>query len=123
MKIQLCFTVGTKEQNEVIIDKLKKLKEAYEECDYTVHSCHLPLHIVKEKGFDETICNALADIFGDKYICEVKADNFKDAMANMLEYRYNTATKVDKLIIVSEEKVSNIAYELKIFTDGKVMTI
>jgi hypothetical protein len=126
MKIQLCFSAKTKGQSEVILEKLKKLKQQLDKeysGTYTVHSCHLTKKIVADKGFDPTIVNGFTDIFGDKYICEVTADTFDEAMKEMNNYRRKTALKVDRLIILSDEAVSNIALELELFTNKTVMYI
>jgi hypothetical protein len=125
MKLQLCFSAKTKEQSDIVLGKLKSLKEKLDEQygEYTVHSCHLTKKIVLEKGFDTTIVDGFAEIFGDKYHCEVTANNFEDAMKEMNSYRIATSKKVDRLVILSTEQVSNVALELQYFTDNKVICI
>lgn len=126
MEIQICFSVGSKEENIIILKKLKALKQKLDKqysCNYTIHSCHLPKKIVYEKGFDPSIADGLERIFGNKYHCEVKATSFEEAMQKMDEYRISTAKKVDRLIIVANQPVSNIAVELQYFTSFEVMCI
>lgn len=127
MKVQLCFTVPKEtEKVDVIISKMNELKTVLDNDygdGYTVHSCHLPRAIVEAKNFDTRICLAFETIFGDKYVNEVKATDFDGAMLNMNAYRVKTSKKVDKLIILESEKVSNVALELRYFTDNRVMVI
>lgn len=123
-KIQLCFSAKTEEESKKIVKKMIKLKETLDKeygDEYTIHSCHLTPEIVKEKGFSPTIVNAFVTIFGNKYICEVTAHSFDDAMAHMDEYRRKTAEKVDKLIILAESEVSNVKLELEYFSNKKVI--
>jgi hypothetical protein len=46
-----------------------------------------------------------------------------EAMKEMNNYRRKTALKVDRLIILSDGAVSNIALELELFTNKTVMYI
>lgn len=121
--VQVCFTVGTEEENNVIIEKLKAMKDQLEKQygeAYIVESCHLPRKIVEEKGFSTQIVDAFDEIFGDKYACQVHADTFEEAMKNMDKYREALSLKADKLFIVSEQKINGVALELNLFTHNKV---
>jgi hypothetical protein len=125
-RIQLCFRVGGEEENKAILKKLRNLKSEFDivyKGEYCVHSCHLPRELALEKGLSTTIADGLKEIFGDKYRCEVTAYNFSEAMINMNSYRIETAKKVNKLVVVSDQAVSNIALELQYFTENRVTCI
>lgn len=125
MKIQFCFSVN-KDGNEEIIRKMKEIKEKLEKEygeEYEILSCHLPRKILEEKNFSTEIADAFEDIFGDKYKCQVKADTFEEAMKNINSYRIKTSQCVDRLFILSNSSVSNIALELEYFTNKKIMYI
>lgn len=122
----MCFSIKDKEQNKIILTKLRNLKTKLDnkyKGEYTIHSCHLPKKIVLEKGFDQTISNGFVDIFGDKYCCEVTGETFEQAMKEMNTYRIATAQKVDRLIVISDQPISNISLELEYFTNKKIMCI
>ena len=69
-KIQICVSAKTKEETEKAVSKILKLKDELDELygnNYTVHSCLLPKHILKEMGFDSTLVDTLINTFRDKY--------------------------------------------------------
>lgn len=122
MRIQVCFQVKDEAHNAYVIEKLKALKETLNNND-VIMSCHLPKTIVESKGWSTEMCDALKDIFGKQYLCMVYADNFDDVMANMDVYRRETALKADKIFIIGEQSVKNIALEIQYFTNNKVQFI
>lgn len=121
-KIQLCFRVADVEHNTMVIEKLKEVKDKLENAGqpYKVLSCHLNKEIITGKGWDDSIINALHDTFGDKYENRCEATTFEEAMANMNEYRTKVATDVDKIFIVGEQSVGNIALEVELFTQKQI---
>lgn len=124
MKIQFCFSV--EKDNKEIIRKMSEIKDKLEteyNGDYEILSCHLPRKIIEEKNFSTEIIDAFENIFGSKYKCQVEADTFNEAIKNLDSYRIKTAQMADRLFILSNEKVTNIALELEYFTNKKVMYI
>ena len=126
-KIQICASAKTKEETEKAVSKIIKLKDELDELygkDYTVHSCLLPKHILKEMGFDSTLVDALINTFGDKYSTELENEESFDSCCKKLdEYRLKLSKKVDRLVIVSTTPLSKVAYELELFTENKVKVI
>ena len=51
MIIQVCFSLKGELTLEMVEQKLLQLKNELEGSDYTIHSCFLPAHFYKEKGF------------------------------------------------------------------------
>lgn len=121
--IQVSFVTGTEEENNIIISKLQKMKnnldEKYGE-EYIVESCHLPRRIVEAKGFSTQIVDAFEDIFGEKYLNQVTADTFEEAMENMDKYRTELSLKANLLFIISHQKINGVAIELEKFTNNKI---
>lgn len=121
--IQVSFVTGTEEENNIIISKLQKMKnnldEKYGE-EYIVESCHLPRRIVEAKGISTQIVDAFEDIFGKKYLSQVSADTFEEAMENMDKYRTELSLKANLLFIISHQKINGVAIELEKFTNNKI---
>lgn len=122
--IQVSFVTGTEEENNIIISKLQKMKnkldEEYGE-EYIVESCHLPRRIVEAKGcFSTQIVDAFENIFGEKYLNQVTADTFEEAMENMDKYRTELALKANLLFIISDQKINGVGIELEKFTNNKI---
>lgn len=122
MKIQVCFQVKDEVHNAEVKEKLKALKSTLNDTDI-VMSCHLPKEIVESKGWSTEMCDALKDIFGSQYLCMVYADTFDEAMSNMDEFRRKTALQADKIFVIGEQSVKNIALEIQYFTNNKVQFI
>ena len=92
--------------------------------NYTVHSCLLPKHILKEKGFDSRLVDSLIKTFGDKYSTELENEGSFDSCCKKIdEYRLKLSKKVDRLVIISSIPLSKVAYELELFTENKVKVI
>ena len=127
MKIQICASAKTKEETEKAVSKILKLKDELDKLygnNYTVHSCLLPKHILKEMGFDSTLVDALINTFGDKYSTELENEESFDSCCKKLdEYRLKLSKKVDRLVIISTTPLSKVAYELELFTENKVKVI
>ena len=127
MKIQICASAKTKEETEKAVSKILKLKDELDKLygnNYTVHSCLLPKHILKEMGFDSTLVDALINTFGDKYSTELEnEESFDSCCKNLDMYRLKLSKKVDRLVIISTTPLSKVAYELELFTENKVKVI
>ena len=46
---------------------------------------------------------------------------FNDAMGNLGRHRQELSEKADKLVIITENDMTNVSLELSLFTDGKVI--
>ena len=127
MKIQICASAKTKEETEKAVIKIQKLKGELESMygnNYTLHSCLLPKHILKERGFDSTLVDTLINTFGDRYSTELENEkDFNTAIPKLDNYRKELSKKVDRLIIVSSTPLSKVALELQLFTENKVRVI
>lgn len=66
------------------------------------------------------MCEYLEDIFGYKYKCMVTGKTFETAIKEMNTYRSNTAKLADKIVIIEEQSISNIALEVELFTNNKI---
>lgn len=122
MRIQVCFQVKDEAHNAEVKEKLKALKATLNNGDI-VMSCHLPKSIVEAKGWSTEMCDALTEIFGNQYLCMVYADTFDEAMDKMNVYRRETALKADKIFVIGEQSVKNIALEIQYFTNNRVQFI
>ena len=121
--IQVSFTTGTEEENNIIINKLQQMKNKLDEKygdEYIVESCHLPRKIVEEKGISTQIVDAFDNIFGDKYLNQVPANTFEESMKNMDKYRTDLSSKADLLFIISDQKINGVAIELEKFSNNKI---
>ena len=64
------------------------------------------------------------DIFGDKYVCELESEtDFHTAMANLNKYREALAKKADNLVVLSSDTITNVALEVQLFTDNRVIVL
>lgn len=126
--IQICFTLKTGLTSETILEKMKllkaKLDNLYGEHCYECRSCHLSRKLCIEKGFATDVPDIFDAVFGDDYVCELHSEtNFADAMTRINDYRQNLAKKADKLIILNNESIGNVALELEMFTQNRVMIL
>lgn len=123
--VQICFSL----KNGLTIDMLKtkltdlksKLNDIYKDTGYEVRSCHLTKALCIQKGFDTAVPDLFDEIFGDKYHCELTEDSFTDAMSNIEQHRRELSENADKLVIISENDMTNVSLELSLFTNGKVI--
>lgn len=120
--VQLCFRVGNKAHNDMVVEQLKVVHNELEGLGelYVVKSCHLNRAIVEAKGFSTETVDALEGIFGEKYVNCCEATNFEDAMQEMDKYRTKLASEADRIFVIGEQSVGNIALEVELFTRGKV---
>lgn len=126
--VQICFSLKTGLTLSDIKNKLIMLKEQldaiYGEGGYECRSCHLSRTLCINKGFTTDIPDMFDDIFGNQYICELKDEtNFDTAMSKINDYRKQLAMKADKLVILNGENITNVALELELFTQHRVMIL
>lgn len=124
--IQLCFSLKTGLTMETLKTKMKmvktKLDEMYGEHCYEVHSCHLSKQLCLEKGFSTEVPDLFFEIFENDYICELANESkFEEAMKKINDYRLELSKKATNLIILANENVTNVAFELELFTKNRVM--
>lgn len=119
MRIQVCFQVKDEEHNNQVIEKLKELKGKIAPED-TIISCHLPKCIVEEKGWSTMMVDALNSIFENQYISLVNAENFDEAMSKMNDYRKEASQIADKIYVIGEQSIANIALEIEMFTNKNI---
>lgn len=101
-----------------------KLDNLYGEHCYECRSCHLSRKLCIEKGFATDVPDIFDAVFGDDYVCELHSEtNFADAMTRINDYRQNLAKKADKLVILNNENIGNVALELEMFTQNRVMIL
>lgn len=125
--IQVCFSL----KNDVSLTEIKtkmlelktKLDEEYGNGNYEVRSCHLTHQLCIEKGFDTDVPDMFAEIYNDAYVCELTENTFNEAMANINKHREELSKKADRLVILSGEAVTNVALELKLFTQNRVIVL
>lgn len=125
--IQVCFTL----KNGVTMDSIKeKLKEAKRKLDiiypngYLVKSCHLNRDICKEQGFSTEVHDVFDEIFGNGgYECELTEKTLADAKIKMNYHRQKLSMEADKLIVLSETELTNVALEIELFTENRMMII
>jgi len=117
MVIQLCFQIKDAEHNAMVIKKLKEIKK---DETYKFISCHMPRHIVETKGWSTEMIDALEEIFGAQYECLIKDSTFEEAINNINTYRTEAAKKADKILIIGEQSIANIALEIELFTQSRV---
>lgn len=126
--VQICFTLKTGLTMEEISKKLKELKDKldneYGEGNYLCKSCHLTKKLCLEKNFSTDIPDIFEEIFGDNYVSMLKyEENYDEAISNLPLQRIRLSSETDKLIILSDERVSNVALELELFTKKKVVIL
>lgn len=123
--VQICFSLKNGLTIEMLKAKLIKLKsqldDIYQDTGYELHSCHLTKELCVQKGFDTSVPDLFAEIFGDIYHCELTEETFDDAMRNLGRHRQALSERADKLVIIVENDMTNIALALSLFTDGKVI--
>ena len=124
--IQICFSLKTGMSIQEISDRLVSLKEKldaiYGRGAYECRSCHLAKHLCIEKGFSTEVPDMLAEVFGNQYVCELESEpTFQSAMANINDHRKQLAVIADKLVILSGETITNVALELSLFTQNRVI--
>lgn len=126
--VQICFSLKTGLTLSDIKNKLIMLKEQldaiYGKDGYECRSCHLSRTLCINKGFTTDIPDMFNDIFGNQYICELKDEtNFDTAMSKINDYRKQLSMKADKLVILNGENITNVALELELFTQHRVMVL
>lgn len=125
--VQICFSLKNGLTVETLKTKLTELKsqldDVYQDTGYELHSCHLTKNLCIQKGFDTSVPDLFAEIFGDIYRCELTEETFDDAMSNLGRHRRELSEKADKLVIIAENDTTNVSLELSLFTDGKIILI
>lgn len=126
--VQICFSLKTGLTLSDIKNKLITLKEQldaiYGEDGYECRSCHLSRTLCINKGFATDVPDMFNDIFGNQYVCELKDEiDFDTAMSKINDYRKQLAMKADKLVILNGENITNVALELELFTQHRVMIL
>lgn len=123
--VQICFSLKNGLTVETLKTKLTELKsqldDVYQDTGYELHSCHLTKNLCVQKGFETSVPDLFAEIFGDIYHCELTEETFDDAMRNLGRHRQELSEKADKLVIIAENDATNISLELSLFTDGKII--
>lgn len=126
--IQICFSLKTGLTPAVIQTKMLELKEKldsiYGKHNYECRSCHLSRTLCLDKGLPTDVPDIFDNVFGNDYVCELhKETDFATAIGNINEYRKQLAAKADKLVILNNENVNNVALELELFTQNRVMIL
>ena len=126
--IQICFTLKTGLTSKMIQEKMielkKKLDAIYGEHCYECRSCHLSRILCIDKGLPTDVPDIFDTVFGDDYICELHSETrFADAMTRIEDYRKGLAKKADKLVILNNESIGNVALELELFTNNRVIIL
>ena len=126
--IQICFSLKTGLTIEDIKSRLTELKEkldnTYGKEAYKCHSCHLSKTLCEQKGFGTEVPDMFKGIFGQQYVCELESEtDFDTAISKINDYRAQLAQKADKLVILSSETVTNVALELELFTQNRVIVM
>lgn len=111
MKIQLCFQVKDYPHNEMVVEKLKAIKNAYPTDTFV--SCHLTKGICEKQGLDTFISDSLVEIFGEKYQSLVTAEDFNQAIAEMELYRTKASEISDRAIFILEPSFHGLLSEIK----------
>ena len=126
--IQVCFTLKNGLlDNDTLKLKMENLKKRlvskYGDNGFEVRSCHLSREICIEKDFPTTVPDMFKEIFSDSYICELTETTYDEAMANIMTHRSELSCKADELVIIEADPVSNVALELDLFTQGRVIIL
>lgn len=125
--IQICFSLKKGLTRDELKSKLTKLKSEldslYPDTGYELRSCHLSRKLCIEKCYDTSVPDLFEEIFGDNYVCELTEDTFDEAMANIHKHREELSKKAKKLVLLSNEEITNVALELKLFTQNQVLVI
>lgn len=127
--VQVCFSLNalTKEQIQAKLHKLKKLLDGEYVGDgkpgYELHSCHLSKAVCLNAGFDSWLPEAFASIFDKNYVCEITENTLSGAMSAMERHRIDLARRADRMFILGDDKIGNVALEIQYFTDNRVNVI
>lgn len=126
--IQICFSLKTGLTIENIKSRLYRLKDklddTYGKDSYECRSCHLSRTLCEQKGFDTDVPDMFDEIFGHQYVCELESEtDFNTAISKINDYRAQLAQKADKLVILNGDTVTNVALELELFTQHRVMVL
>lgn len=125
--VQISFSMKTGLKMEELKSKLINLKskliEEFGEDGYELRSCHLSRKLCIEHGLDTAVPDMFEEIYGDKYVCELTEDTYASAIADINTHRTILSVKADKLVILSNDSIGNVALELQLFTNNKVAII
>ena len=123
--IQICFSLKTGLTMDELKNKMQELKTKLDAKfdDYEVHSCHLSRKVCLDAGFTTEVPDMFDEIFGNKYICEITEQTKAEAFANVNRHREELSKKADRLVILSGETVTNVALELQMFTENRVIVL
>lgn len=123
--IQISFSLKNgltiPEIREKLIQTKEKLDKQYHE--YEVHSCHLSREICIAAGFGTEVPDMFEEIFGENYICEITEKTKEAAFANINKHREALSRKADRLVILSEEQMTNVALEIQLFTHNSIIIV
>lgn len=126
--VQICFSLKSNLTLDEIRTKMKTLKtkldKLYGTNNYETRSCHLSRQLCLNKGFTTDIPDLFDEVFGENYVCELSPEtDFSTAMAKINDYRIELSKKADKLVILAGETVTNVALELELFTQNRIMIL
>lgn len=126
--IQICFSLKTgltiQEIKTKMIELKTKLDNMYGENNYETRSCHLSRQLCLNKGFSTNVPDLFAEIFANNYVCELESEtDFDTAISKINEYRMELSKKADKLVILANDTITNVALELELFTHHHVMIL
>lgn len=123
--IQICFSLKTGLTIPEIRQKMQELKAKLDTqfSEYEVHSCHLSKTVCLASSLGTEVPDMFQEIFGDDYVCEITETNKEEAFANINKHREELSKKADRLVILSGETVTNVALELRLFTDNRVIVL
>lgn len=125
--VQICFSLNDGLTPGIIRKKLAELKKQLDEefgkGGYECRSYHLSKVICEDRCLDAWLPELFDEIFGKTYVCELTETNFKKAVDNIDRHRVELARKADRLVLFSSEDIGNVALELKLFTENRVMIL
>lgn len=104
-----------------LIQTKEKLDKQYQE--YEIHSCHLSREICIAAGFGTEVPDMFEEIFGKDYVCEITEKTKEAAFANINKHRKELSRKADRLVILSEEQMTNVALEIQLFTHNSIIIV
>lgn len=125
--IQICFSLNTglsmSDIEYKLIELKDKLNNKYGVDNYEVRSCHLSRKICLNKGYTTDIPDLFDEIFGSNYVCELTEDTFDEAMTHIMDHRKELSKKADNLVLLSSDQITNVALELQLFTQNRVLIL
>ena len=124
--VQICFTLKNNMTMDVLEQKLSETKQKLDKKyknGYLAKSCHLNRAICQDLGIETTVPDLFETIFGDDYECELNETTMAEAKINMKKHRRQLSRKADTLVVLSETELTNVALEIQLFTENRVMIV